>query len=296
MKNFNYNHLFNFYVIAKAGSLKAAAFELNLSQSTLSEQMKILEAAIQKQLFSRAGRSLSLSVEGRRLYEKVENFFGGISNLTSNEVQSTLLNQEPIEIGITTAISRVFTYEILRPIFQKTGSFIRITESTGDDLLMLFKRQKIDIFLTHEKLSKSLIRRLKSVSLKRPELLLVGGAKFETLLNAFPKDLNGQPFFLFSVRSQLRWEIEKFFKTHKIIPVVKAEVDDPELIKAAVIDQLGLAILPEYSVKKEIKEKKIFTIGKVPSSDLNVFAHYMDTHQNTELENVIKALGGKFVE
>lgn len=288
MKDLNYNHLFNFFVVARAGSIKSAALSLGVSQSTLSEQLKNLESDIGLKLFSRIGRSLSLSAEGRRLFEKVENFFS--TDLGIGGQSQSFDSHSRVEIGITTTISRAFTYQILRGIFQKTGSLIRVTESTGDDLLMSFKKQEIDVFITHEKLSRSLVRKLKSISLKKPELMLVGTKKFEALIKTFPKGLDRQPFFLFTVRSQLRWEIEKFFRAQNIIPSIRAEVDDPELLKTAVLDELGIAVLPQHAVQQEIKDGRLLVLGRVPTSELDIYAHFIDGNANSDLQAVIKTL------
>lgn len=290
MARMNYNHLFNFYVVAKSGSLKGAAINLGLKQSTLSEQMKALESSIGKRLFSRIGRNLTLSAEGRQLFERVENFYAETADLGSEKNLRQISSRDCVEIGVTTTISRVFTYEILRRIFQKTGSLIRITESTGDTLMMAFQKQEIDVFITHEKLSRSLVRRVKSVSLKKPELLLVGTSDFASLSKNFPKGLNDQEFFLFTIRSQLRWEIEKFFRANNINPKIKSEVDDPELLKAAVLDGLGIAVLPEHSVSREISENKLIVLGKIPAANLDIYAHYLDGEISEDLLRVIRVM------
>lgn len=290
MSNLNYNQLFNYYMVAKSGSLKTAALNLGITQSTLSEQMKNLESHVGQKLFTRAGRSLSLNAFGRRLFNKIEPFYSEAPQFIESVMADNFSPTNSVEIGITTTISKIFAFEILRPVFRKTGTFIRVTESTADSLLMDFKEQNIDVFITHERLSRSLVKRLKTVSLKRPQLVLVGGLKYEHLVSTFPKGLSGHPFFLFTVRSQLRWEIEKFFKTKDISPTIKGEVDDPELLKAAVMDNLGLAVLPEHSIAAELSNKSLIKIGVLPTTDLQIFAHYLGGDVSPELERVVRVL------
>jgi LysR family transcriptional activator of nhaA len=290
MNSINYNHLYNFYQVARSGSLKTAALNLGLSQSTLSEQMSSLEKAANQKLFSRVGRNLSLNVFGRQLYGKIEGFFSTSQDLFQSSDSGLLSSQSSIEIGITTAMSKIFAFEILKPIFRESGALVRITESAGDTLLMQFKEQKIDLFITHEKLSRSLVKRLRTVSLKKPRLLLVGGKNFEKLALQFPKDLSGYPFYLFTVKSQLRWETEIFFKSQKITPQVKGEVDDPEIIKAAVLDNLGLAILPEHAVKSEINDKQLFQIGLLPQTDFQIYAHYHGEELSEDMTKLVSLL------
>ncbi len=290
MKSVNYNQLFSFYVVAKSGSLKTAALNLEVSQSTLSEQMKMLERDFAQKLFSREGRSLSLNGFGRRLFNKIEPLYSETTDL----IEAVKLNEakpvESVEIGITTTIAKIFAFEILEPVFKKAGTFIRVTESTPDALLLDFKEQNIDVFITHEKLSSSLFKRLRTVPLKRPNLVLVGGSQYKNLALSFPRELSGHPFFLFTTRSKLRWEIEKFFKAKKISPQVKGEIDDPEIIKSAVIDNLGLAVLPEQCVQSELNQKQIFKLGVLPQNDLHIYAHYLGGDVTPALAKVVKAL------
>jgi len=286
----NFNHLFAFYSVAKSGSIKNAALDLGVSSSTLSEQMKNFEAAMGEPLFTRAGRSLSLTAHGHRVFQKTESFFSGSSELldTLGMPSNSKPSARRVEIGITTTISKLFSYEILRPLFREKNMHIRVTESQADVLLMEFKRQNIDIFITHEKISPSIVKRLKALVVRQPELVLVAGKGYEKKFPRFPEGLSGQPFFLFTVRTPLRWEIEKFFKAHSIVPEVRGEVDDPEILRAAAEDNLGLAILPDHALKGG--DGKLQRLGVLPKSEVCIYAYYLGGEPSSEVERVMRAL------
>ena len=61
MDTLNHKHLFYFYVVAKEGSVKAAAEKLYVSQPTVSDQIRLLEEFFECKLFVREHRSLSLT-------------------------------------------------------------------------------------------------------------------------------------------------------------------------------------------------------------------------------------------
>ena len=289
MERLNFNHLFSFYAVAKSGSIKNAAIDLDLSSSTLSEQMKSLEQTLGEPLFMRAGRNLTLNTRGQRLFRKVEGFFSGATELMDTLDLSKDDVSQRVEIGITTAISRVFAYEILRPLFQENGSHVRVTESQADALLMEFKQQNLDIFITHEKLSSSLLKRLNTIVIREPEMVVVAGKEFAKGLPKFPKGLTRAPFFLFTVRTPLRWEIEKFFKTHTIIPDIRGEVDDPEILKAAAADNLGITVLPDHAITKA-DEKKLVRLGVLPRSDVRIYAYHLGGDPNPQVTRVLEKL------
>ncbi|QDP95487.1 LysR family transcriptional regulator [Microlunatus elymi] len=65
----NLAHLRAFHAVAEAGSFTAAARQLQISQPTLSEQVRALENRYQVMLFDRSGRTARLTRLGRDLYE-----------------------------------------------------------------------------------------------------------------------------------------------------------------------------------------------------------------------------------
>lgn len=60
----NYNHLRYFRAVAHEGNLTRAAKKLNLSQSALSIQIKLLEERLGHSLFERHGRGLVFTEAG----------------------------------------------------------------------------------------------------------------------------------------------------------------------------------------------------------------------------------------
>src|SRR5512138_3037363 len=65
MEWLNYHHLLYFWTVARAGTIARAGQELRLSQPTISNQLKVLEASLGHKLFERQGRRLALTDVGR---------------------------------------------------------------------------------------------------------------------------------------------------------------------------------------------------------------------------------------
>lgn len=65
--------------------------------------------------------------------------------------------------------------------------------------------------------------------------------------------LDGQPFIVRQHGSQTRTWFESILAQHNIKPRVVAEFDNPESIKHAVASGMGITILPEYAVQREIE-------------------------------------------
>ena len=72
----NYAQLRAFHAVASAGSYTRASQMLNVTQPTLSGQVKGLEEAYGLRLFQKRGRGVELTDLGRRLLEVTRRFFG----------------------------------------------------------------------------------------------------------------------------------------------------------------------------------------------------------------------------
>ncbi len=70
--------LFVFEAVARHGGFRAAALELNVTQPSVSYQIKVLEKHLGTVLFERRGRSIGLTDDGETLYRAVERGFGAI--------------------------------------------------------------------------------------------------------------------------------------------------------------------------------------------------------------------------
>src|SRR3546814_16155287 len=71
-----YTQLRSFHAVAREGSVTAAARAINVSQPTITTQVRELEAHYGVALFHRRGRRLELTQLGRDLLLTTQRFFG----------------------------------------------------------------------------------------------------------------------------------------------------------------------------------------------------------------------------
>ena len=71
----NYHHLRYFWVVAKEGTISRASQTLNLTQPTLSKQIKALEDSLGESLFMRKSSGLQLTEAGQLDYEYADDIF-----------------------------------------------------------------------------------------------------------------------------------------------------------------------------------------------------------------------------
>jgi LysR family transcriptional regulator, glycine cleavage system transcriptional activator len=78
------NALRAFEVAARTGSFVSAGAELGVSSAAISQQVKLLESFLDKQVFRRQGNRITLTDAGRTIYPRLEQAFGEIADLTAS--------------------------------------------------------------------------------------------------------------------------------------------------------------------------------------------------------------------
>jgi len=125
----NINHLRTFYVCALQKNVTRAAEILNVSQPSVSQQLKLFEEELGFPLFFRSNRALDLTSEGKLLFQKSKNVFESIigveeflENRTDFAGNIVLLASEDIERPFLSKISNEF---------MKSSSFCRASFSVN---------------------------------------------------------------------------------------------------------------------------------------------------------------------
>ena len=145
----NYHHLRYFRAIAKEGSLTAAAKALNLSQSSLSIQLRQLEENLGQPLFSRENKSLVLTEAGRITLDYAETIFQ-----TGEEMIDVLRHQGSgrrtiLRVGAVATLSRNFQAGLLRPLFGRDDVELVLRSGNLRELLAMLKAHLLDVVLSN---------------------------------------------------------------------------------------------------------------------------------------------------
>ena len=68
-----------------------------------------------------------------------------------------------------------------------------------------------------------------------------------------PADLAGERFVAFDRKLPVRRAVDRFLRRHRVEVTVTAEFDNIETIKQAVDEEAGIAILPEPTLRREVR-------------------------------------------
>ena len=135
-----------FQEVAKMGNISAAAQNLYISQSAVSQSIKQLEEQLQVRLFSRSTRGVMLTSEGRTLLEYVTRALGLIQNGEEKLAQSRQLLTGELIIGASDTVTSQFLLPHLDAFHRRHPNIhIRIISGRSYKVLGLLRAGRVDI-------------------------------------------------------------------------------------------------------------------------------------------------------
>ena len=146
LKDINWNHLYCFYEVAKAQSLKRGAKTIGTASSTLSEQLKKLEEKFNKKLFVRSPKGLSLTTDGAQLFDKTRVIFEEGSKILEH-FSDDVVGGYPVNVGIEETITYDLACEFASQywdLYTPYGTVNTVRQSEQDVLIENLVQGNID--------------------------------------------------------------------------------------------------------------------------------------------------------
>ncbi len=243
-QHLNYHHLRYFWEVARHGSLRVAAEKMNVSQPTISAQVKALEETLQRQLFSRSGRGLRLTAAGRMVMDYAGEIFGMGGRLVEALNGSHARHPVRLNLGITDSFAKLFAWNLVRPALkQHPGLFVACSEGKATELLTQMVVGRLDVMLSDEAAPTSLPIKAFSHLLGEVPVTFCGCEDLVRRFggDAFPASLQEAPMLLPAAQTAWRHQLDHWFEMRGLRPNVVAEFDDSALLKTAAADGLGVA-------------------------------------------------------
>ncbi len=146
IENLNYYNVF--HTVAKTGSISKAAGQLFISQPAVSKAINNLEKEIGAVLFFRNSRGVTLTDEGRILYDYIDRAIDNISKGEESLKKHSELGVGHISIGVSTSLCKHILLDYLKDFIKDNPHInVRIDCHSTLNTLKLLKNEEIDIGL-----------------------------------------------------------------------------------------------------------------------------------------------------
>lgn len=253
-----------FYTVAKAGNISRAANELFISQPAISKAVSKLEANLDTQLFIRSSRGVSLTEEGKLLYEHLTNAFDSIDLAEEQIKKGKLLGIGQIRFGVSSTLCKF----LLLPYLKKFVSLyphikISIECNSTFQTLKLLEENKIDIGLIGKP---TILKDFTFYKIQDIEDCFVTSKQYLDNLKVREEHLTDSNILscsnlmLLDENNITRKYIEQYFRTENIIPTQILEASTMDLLIEFAKIGLGVACVIKEFVQDELEKKELIEI------------------------------------
>jgi LysR family transcriptional activator of nhaA len=252
----NYHHLRYFREVAIEGHLGRAAERLNVSQSSLSIQIRQLEERLGHPFFDRVGRGLVLTEAGRIALDHADRIFGAGDELLATLQQSSSV-RPPLRIGALSTLSRNFQLQFLRPLLA-TGDYGIVLKSGNTKMLMDdLEKLTLDVVLTTE-VPQSGVTLAFAAQRIADQAVAIHGKPERLKYTSLKQLLENEPLIL-PTDSVIRAGFENLIARLGVRPLIVANVDDMAMVRLLTREGIGLAIAPSVVLADEIENGSLAT-------------------------------------
>lgn len=260
---FNYNHLYYFWTVAREGSIARATEKLNLTQPTISEQLKTLEETLGEALFERRGRKLVLTDVGKIVYRYAEEIFSLGKELTDAIEDRPTGRPLRFSVGVSDVVPKAIAHRFLAPVLRmKPEVYLICVEDQPSRLLAELAVHELDLVISDAPSSGTTIRLFNHRLAESGVTLYASASMARSLKRGFPKSLESAPFLLPQRGTELRRRLEQWFDRHDIRPRVVGEFQDSALLDE--FARSGAGVFATISLLEgELRDERVVPIGTV---------------------------------
>lgn len=229
----DYRYLKAFMVTSRYLNFSKAAQELNIAQSAVSRQIKLLEESVGDQLIIRSSKKVLLTEKGQALLEELGRFEDKVQEIFFGHMNKT------IRVGILHGLLETWFNDVMVEFSKQSQHQLSVEVNTLDMLKEKLHSGKYDLIFTTENIQSELASSLKLFDEK---MVLVSKAEIN------PKEAHEYPWIVYSEQDHLFQLFKK--RSHKII-VVNSVTTILKLVRKGV----GIAIVPDHTIESEMNLK-----------------------------------------
>jgi DNA-binding transcriptional LysR family regulator len=243
--------------VAELGSLSKAADRLRIAQPALSRQVRMLEEELGIALFTRHGRGMVLTEQGRDVLKHATRITAELDEIraSASDVEAPLTGQ--VAIGLPPTVADIISVPLVAA-FGKAHpkAVLRLVSAYTGYLLDWLHRGEIDLAVLYDPRS---ARSLRSRPLLLENLFLIGPpeARFSTVRAISFKELAGKRLLLPSTRHGLRTIVERCAADAEITLDVVVEADSYATLKDLVRHGHGWTILPLAPIHEDVTARAL---------------------------------------
>ena len=255
----NYELYKVFYHVAVTLSFSEASKQLFISQSAVSQSIKVLEKKLNQNLFIRSTKRVQLTPEGEILLRHIEPAINLIKRGENQIMEANSLGGGQLRIGASDTICRYFLGPFLSRFHREfPGIHIKVTNNTSIGCVDLLESGQVDLIFSNYPNSRlgntghmTKVRSFQDVFIANLNYFNLENQKlsFRELLN--------YPILMLDRKSTTNEYLHALFQQHQLDLVPEIELSSNDLLIDFARIGLGIACVPDYCVRENNEDLEI---------------------------------------
>lgn len=287
----NYELYKVFYYVAKTLSFSEASKALFISQSAVSQSIKVLEKRLNQSLFIRSTKKVKLTKEGELLFKHIEPAINLISRGETQILEANSLNGGQLRIGASDTICRYFLVPYLEKFHKAYPNVhIKVTNGTSLQCVDLLETNQVDLIITNSPNKRlSTMHNIQDI-LEFKDVFVVNKEAFgleETTLSL--SDLQQYPILMLDKNSTTSEFLHGLFLSNQLDLAPAVELSSNDLLIDLAKIGLGIAFVPDFCISRVPEITEINLTEALPTRRLSVVNHH-NIPLNSAAENFIECM------
>ena len=242
-----------FIAAAESGSFTRAGGRLQISQSAVSQQIRLLEESLGAPLFTRRARDVSLTQAGSVLLPYARQIVAKLDEARAVVSDYESLGRGRVVIGAGGAVCHHVLPQLLKEFSERFAKVeIQVISGFSNETLQRTVDGAVDLGFVVLPLQHSGVI---TTELGRDELVAIAppGHHWSELARVRARDFIDEPLVVYERNSHTFRVIERFLLEEGVFPRFAMEISDLEAVKRMVEAGLGVAVMATWMVREEIR-------------------------------------------
>jgi len=270
----NYELYKVFYHVALSLSFSVASKQLFISQSAVSQSVKVLEKKLGYPLFIRSTKKVQLTPEGEILLRHIEPAMNLIKRGETQIMETNSLGGGQLRIGASDTICRYFLVPYLNRFHKEYPNIhIKVTNQTSIKCVDLLESGQVDLIVINFPNSKlSNVNHVKTIK-NFKDIFIADRKHFDLEDKKLTlRQLLDYPILMLDRKSTTSEFLHNIFQQHQLDLVPEIELSSNDLLIDLAGIGLGIAFIPDYclphksnhlfeiSIEQELPERQLVVV------------------------------------
>lgn len=261
----NYELYKVFYHVAVTLSFSEASKQLFISQSAVSQSIKVLEKKLNQTLFIRSTKRVQLTPEGEILLKHIEPAMNLIKRGENQLLEANTLNGGQLRIGASDTICRYYLIPFLSQFHKSYPNVhIKVNNQTSIECAHLLENGQADFIITNfpnSGLSNTQnirsLREFRDVFVANQNYFPLKGQKIHL------QELQSYPILMLDRKSTTSEFLHNMFQKHQLDLVPEIELSSNDLLIDLARIGLGIAFVPDFCIPDDDKDLYVLELEEI---------------------------------